>query len=268
MNTKELPGKVVCITGAAGGIGSAIARAFAGAGAHLALLDINEEGLSHLANELRGMRIPPVIVSTAVADLSTEQGVKSSIAEVLSAFGSRIDILVANVGFLIAQRFEELTAEQWHRGFALNFFTHVYACQAAIPLMKRHGGGSIIFTGSDQGLQPDTGLGPYAQAKAAVHSLAKMLARELPSDGILVSAVAPGMTRTPLVERLMEGYAQEFGTDSKTAEKLELQRRGVPLRRLGEPEEVAEAVLYLATAPFCNGTILNISGGNVRSVTC
>jgi len=240
MNTKELPGKVVCITGAAGGIGSAIARAFAGAGANLALLDINEEGLSRLANELRGTRIPPVIVSTAVADLSTEQGVKSGIAEVLSAFGSRIDILVANVGFLIAQRFEELTAEQWQRGFALNFFTHVYACQAAIPLMKQHGGGSIIFTGSDQGLQPDAGL---------------------------VSAVAPGMTRTPLVERLMEGYAREFGTDSKTAEKLELQRRGVPLGRLGEPEEVAEAVLYLATAAYCNGTILNISGGNVRSVT-
>src|SRR6266566_8065294 len=266
MNTKELPGKVVCITGAAGGIGSAIARAFAGAGANLALLDINEEGLSRLAVELRGKRT--VIVSTAVADMSTEQGVKSGIAEVLSAFGSRIDILVANVGFLIAQRFEELTAEQWQRGFALNFFTHVYACQAAIPLMKRQGGGSIIFTGSDQGLQPDAGLGPYAQAKAAMHSLVKMLARELPSDGILVSAVAPGMTRTPLVERLMEGYAREFGTDTRTAEKLELQRRGVSLGRLGEPEEVAEAVLYLATAAFCNGTILNISGGNVRSVTC
>jgi len=178
MTTKELIGKVVCITGAAGGIGSAIARAFVGAGSNLALLDLNEEGLSRLANELRGKRTPPIIVSTAIADLSTEQGVKSGIAEVLSAFGNRIDILVANVGFLIAQRFEELTPEQWHHGFALNFFTHVYACQAAIPLMKQQGGGSIIFTGSDQGLQPDAGLGPYAQAKAAVHSLVKMLARE------------------------------------------------------------------------------------------
>src|SRR5207245_4179856 len=143
------------------------------------------------------------------------------------AFGSRIDILVANVGFLIAQRFEELTAEQWQRGFALNFFTHVYACQATIPLMKKHGGGSIIFTGSDQGLQPDAGLGPYAQAKAAVHSLVKMLARELPSDGILVSAVAPGMTRTPLVETVMEGDAEEFGTDSKKGGRMEGERREV-----------------------------------------
>jgi NAD(P)-dependent dehydrogenase (short-subunit alcohol dehydrogenase family) len=268
MNTKELSGKVVCITGAAGGIGSAIARVFAKAGANLALLDINEAGLLRLAEELRAGQMPSIMVSTAVADLGTERGVKAGIEEVLAAFGSRIDILVANVGFLIAQRFEELTAEQWERGFALNFFTHVYACQAVIPLMKQRGGGSIIFTGSDQGLQPDAGLGPYAQAKAAVHSLVKMLARELPPAGILISAVAPGMTRTPLVEALMEGYAREFGTDTKTAEKLELQRRGVPLGRLGEPEEVAEAVLYLATAAFCNGTILNISGGNVRAVMC
>ncbi|HLL80385.1 MAG TPA: SDR family oxidoreductase [Ktedonobacteraceae bacterium] len=268
MQNNELSGKVVCITGAAGGIGSAIARAFAGAGAHLALLDIDERGLSRLANELPGEQSHSITVSTAVADLSTEQGVKGGISEALAPFDGRVDILSANVGFLIAQRFEELTAEQWHRGFALNFFTHVYACQEVIPRMKRQGGGSIIFTGSDQGLQPDAGLGPYAQAKAAVHSLVKMLARELPPDGILVSAVAPGMTRTPLVETLMEGYAREFQTDRKTAEKLELQRRGVPLGRLGEPEEVADAVLYLATSPFCNGTILNISGGNVRAVMC
>src|SRR5438034_10001039 len=148
MTTKELTGKVVCITGAAGGIGSAIARAFAGAGTNLALLDINEEGLSRLADELRGTRIPPVIVSTAVADMSTEQGVKSGIAEVLSAFGSRIDLMVANVSFLIAQPFEELTAEQCQRGFALNFFTHVYACESAIPAIDRQGGASIIFNGS------------------------------------------------------------------------------------------------------------------------
>src|SRR6266700_7991024 len=104
MTTKKLTGKVVCITGAAGGIGSAIARAFAEAGTNLALLDLDEEGLSRLANELREKQAPPISVSTAVADLGTEQGVKSGIAEVLSAFGNRIDILVANVGFLIAQR--------------------------------------------------------------------------------------------------------------------------------------------------------------------
>jgi NAD(P)-dependent dehydrogenase (short-subunit alcohol dehydrogenase family) len=134
--------------------------------------------------------------------------------------------------------------------------------------MKERGGGCIVFTGSDQALQPDAGLGPYAQAKAATHCFAKMLARELAADGIRVNVVAPGMTRTPLVEVLMEQRAREFGTDTRSAEQRELSTRGVPLARLGEPEEVAQAVLYLATASFCTGTILNLSGGNVRAVMC
>ena len=126
----------------------------------------------------------------------------------------------------------------------------------------------VAPAGSDQALQPDAGLGPYAQAKAATHSFAKMLARELAADGIRVNVVAPGMIRTPLFEVLMEQRAREFGTDLKSAEQGELAQRGVPLARLGEPEEVAQAVLYLATASFCTGTILNISGGNVRAVMC
>ncbi len=83
-----------------------------------------------------------------------------------------------------------------------------------------------------------------------------------------VGVVAPGMTRTPPVEILMEQLAREFGTDTRSPEQRELSTRGAPLARLGEPEEVAEAVLYLATASFCTGTILSISGGNVRAVMC
>jgi len=95
-----------------------------------------------------------------------------------------------------------------------------------------------------------------------------MLARELASNGIRVNVVVPGMTRTPLVEVLMEQRAREFGTDLRSAVQMELSQRGVPLARLDEPWEVAEAVLYLAKASFCTGTILNISGGNVRAVMC
>ncbi len=264
MKESALHGKVALITGAAGGIGSAIARAFAQAGAHLALLDSNEQGLSRLVDSLRDVPAPDVMVHQVACDLSMEQEVNAAFTDALLPFADHLDILVANVGVLIAGRFEDLSLDAWQRAFDLNFFTHVFACRAAIPRMKRDGGGTIIFMGSDQGLQPDAGLGPYAHAKAALHSLAKTLARELPQCGILVSAVAPGMTRTPLVEQLLDGYAREFGTDRTTAEHLELVRRGVPLERLGEPEEVASAVLFLATTPFANGTILQVSGGNVR----
>jgi NAD(P)-dependent dehydrogenase (short-subunit alcohol dehydrogenase family) len=203
-----------------------------------------------------------------VADLRTEQGVREGMVAALAPYEGAIDILVPNVGALISGPFETLSTDQWQQAFAINFFTHVYACRVAVPLMKQRGEGCIVFTGSDQALQPDAGLGPYAQAKAATHSFAKMLARELAPFGIRVNVVAPGMTRTLLVEVLLEQRAQEFGTDLKSAEQMELAQRGVPLARLGEPWEVAEAVLYLATATFCTGTILNISGGNVRAVIC
>jgi NAD(P)-dependent dehydrogenase (short-subunit alcohol dehydrogenase family) len=259
----SLAGKVALITGAAGGIGTAVAHIFAEQGAHLALLDVNVAGLEHLATTLRDQGIT---VQSAAADLSTESGVRASIDAALMPYQDRIDVLIANVGQLIAGRFEQVTAAQWERALAINCLTHVWACQAVLPRMLGQGSGCVVFTGSDQGLQPDAGLAPYAVAKAAAHSLVKVLAREYAPKGIWVSAVAPGMTRTPLVEGLMAQVAEEFGTDQLEAEQLELARRGVPLGRLGEPEEVARAILFLATEPLSNGTILNLSGGNVRSV--
>lgn len=259
----RLQEKVVLITGAAGGFGRAIAKGFAERGACLALLDINTAALEELAGALRASGVS---VQTAVADLSTEQGVREGIAAVLEPYDQRVDILVANVGLLITDACERLTTEQWQQALNINLLSHVWAVSAVVPLMKVRGEGSIVFVGSDQGLQPDAGLAPYAVAKAATHSFMKILARELPPSGIWVNAVAPGMSRTPLVEALMEKYALEFGTDAREAERLELQRRGVPLARLGEPAEVARAVIFLASEPYSNGTILNFSGGNVRSV--
>lgn len=262
MHTK-LYEKVVLITGAAGGFGRAIARAFAEQGAHLGLLDLNGQGLEELAGPLRNSG---VLVQTAIADLSHERGVREGIAAVLSPYDQRVDVLVANVGLLVADTCDRLTSEQWQRALNINLLSHVWATSAVVPLMKARGEGCIVFVGSDQGLQPDAGLAPYAVAKAATHSFMKVLARELPPYGIWTNAVAPGMSRTPLVETLMNQYALEFGTGRAEAERIELQRRGVPLARLGEPEEVARAVVFLASEPFANGAIVNFSGGNVRSV--
>jgi NAD(P)-dependent dehydrogenase (short-subunit alcohol dehydrogenase family) len=247
----DLRNKVVCITGAAGGIGRAIAKAFAWEGANLALLDRDKTGLEELAAALR---TTGVTVQTTVVDLRTAHGVRAGLQAALAPLGGVLDILVPNAGALIAGPFETLESGQLQEAFAINFFTHVYACRVAVPLMQQRGGGCIVFTGSDQALQPDAGLGPYAQAKAATHCFAKMLARELASDGIRMNVVAPAITRTPLVEILMEQRVWELGTDTRSAERRELSTRGVPLGKPGEPEEVAQAMLYLATASFCTGT--------------
>lgn len=258
-----LRNKIVCITGAAGGFGRAFAKAFAGQGAHLALLDINARALDALAQELR--REEAQVVAT-VADLGSAEGVRAGIDAVLAPYGHQIDLLISNVGVLVAGKFEEISNTQLEYGFTMNFFTHVWACQAVLPLMRGRQGANIVLVGSDQGSQPDVGLYPYAQAKSALHSFTKLLAREY-GPAIRVNAVAPGMARTRLVEVLIEKLARDdFQTDSSTAEWLELQRRGVPLGRLGEPQEVADAVLFLAQNGFCTGTILGIDGGNVRGV--
>jgi len=136
----DLRHKVVCITGAAGGIGRAIAEAFAREGARLALIDLNTEGLVVLAAALR---TTGAVVHTVVADLRTEQGVRQGTLAALAPYEGVIDIMVPNVGALIAAPFETLSDEQWQEAFAINFFTHVYACRVAVPLMKQRGGAAL-----------------------------------------------------------------------------------------------------------------------------
>ena len=260
---ESLQEKIVLITGAAGGFGRALAEAFRAEGAHLALIDRDEPGLAAVAADMlaRGGR-----VQTVVADLSTTQGVEDSIATVLTPFHGQVDVLVSNVGVLVAGPFAEMSDAQIEQGGTMNFRTHVWAARAVLPIMAHREGATIIFVGSDQGSQPDSGFFPYAQAKAALHSLTKELAREY-GPTIRVNAIAPGMSRTPLVEGLMARLAREdFHTTVAEAERLELHRRGVPLGRLGEPQEVASAAVFLAQNGFCTGSILDLSGGNRRGL--
>ena len=140
----DLRDKVVCITGAAGGIGRAIAKAFAWEGADLALLDRDKTGVEELAAALR---ITGVTVQTTVVDLRTAHGVREGMQAALAPFGGVLDILVPNVGALIAGPFETLESGQLQEAFAINFFTHVYACRVAVPLMKERGGPGSLRAG-------------------------------------------------------------------------------------------------------------------------
>lgn len=258
----HLANKIVLITGAAGGFGQALAWAFLEEGAYLALLDSNACALERLAATLRAQGAQ---VQATVADLSTVRGVQEGINTVLAPFQGQADVFVGNVGVLVAGAFEQITEEQIASAFTMNFLTHVWACREIIPRMVGRVGANIVLMGSDQGHQPDAGLFPYASAKAALHSFAKVLAREYGPD-LRVNIVAPGMSRTRMVETLIEQLAEEFQTDPMTAERLELERRGIPLKRLGTPEEIAEAVVFLASNPFCSGSTLDISGGNGRGL--
>jgi NAD(P)-dependent dehydrogenase (short-subunit alcohol dehydrogenase family) len=128
--------------------------------------------------------------------------------------------------------------------------------------------GHILLMGSDQGRQPDRELGAYAAANAAVHSLVKTLARELPAQGITVNGIAPGITRTPLVMKdlmalLTERHQME---DLAQAEQREVNKRDIPLGHFGEPEEVAQAVLFIIRNPFSHGSILPLDGGATKTV--
>ncbi|HLG77697.1 MAG TPA: SDR family oxidoreductase [Ktedonobacteraceae bacterium] len=261
----EIQGNTIYITGAAGGIGSAIAEACVKAGAHVALFDKDTEKLALLAEHLHRLSSTSQIVPV-VADLATEAGVQSGIEEALAAFAGQVGVLVSNLGVLITGAFEESTLQDWQQSMALNFFTHVWAIRAVLPYMQQRHQGHIVLMGSDQGRQPDRGLGAYAAAKAAVHSLTKTLAQELPQYGITINCLAPGMTKTPLVDALMATLAQEYGTDVREAERQEIERRGIPLGRLGKPPEVAQAVLFLIQNSFSHGIILPLDGGNTRGM--
>lgn len=258
----KIHGKTIYITGAAGGLGSAIALACVKAGAHVALLDRDAESLAALATCLRAQPNAGKIIPI-VADLSSEEGVQVGIGEALTAFEGRVEVLISNIGVLITGSFAELSSEDWQRAFTLNFFTHVWAIKAVLPQMVSQQHGHIVLMGSDQGKQPDRELGAYAAAKAAVHSLIKTLARELPAHGITVNGIAPGITRTPLVMKdLMALLTKRHQTnDVAQAERLEADRRDIPLGRFGEPEEIAQAVLFLIQNTFSHGSVLPLDGG-------
>src|SRR5258708_6180267 len=227
-----LRNQVVLITGAAGGIGAATARAFAAEGAHLALLDIHERNLYELAG---GLRNGGMVVSIAVADLATWEGVERGIEEVLLAHGGHIDVLVNNVGVCVPRSFDQTTDDDWLSTWNLNFMSYQRASAKVLPRMRAQGSGCIINNASDLARQPESLFPDYAAAKAAVLSLTKCLALQ-EGPHIRVNAVAPGPIETPLWTRpggLADRLARVHHLPPHEAVAHELRVRRLPLERLG-----------------------------------
>ena len=245
----ELDGKVAVITGGASGIGKACAHAMARSGADLSIWDLNQSALDAALDELKqyGHRI-----HTAVVDVSDRAAVDTAMDAVLATFG-RVDIAVANAGIggPIASS-GDYTDEGWHKVISVNLDGVFYTQRAAIRAMKAGGrGGSVINMASILGAVGFASSSAYAAAKHGVVGLTQTAAWEHAADGIRVNAVGPGFIHTPLVEK------------SLTPEVLQFLESQHALQRLGEAEEVAELVAWLASdgASFATGTYYPIDGG-------
>jgi 3-oxoacyl-[acyl-carrier protein] reductase len=239
--------QVAVVTGGARGIGRAVALAFIREGARVALVDIDKTGLAALREEIEKGGGRALAVS---CDISNGSEVREMVNLVQKAFG-RIDILVNNAGIIRRGTIETVTEEDWDRVIAINLKGTFNCCRAVIDPMKRLGCGKIVNVSSIAAKTGDITSAPgYGSSKAGVDALMKTLARQLAPCGIRVNAVSPHAIETEMSAQWPEEKRREIIAS-------------IPLGRLGRPEDVAEAVLFLASesASFITGEILDVNGG-------
>lgn len=247
--SKALQGRVALVTGAASGMGAAIADAFADEGAVLGLADRNVDGARRTAERAR---VAGTDVAVHGVDVSDADATRAMTDAVLEEFG-RIDILVNCAGMLTEVPFVDMSVRTWDEMIAVDLRSVFLCCRWVAPIMVKQGSGRIINISSQLGLKGGESLVHYSAAKAGVIGLTKALARELAPHGVLVNAIAPGPIETPLVD----GISPEW----KKAKQAEL-----PLGRFGVPEEVAPTAVLLAGEPSGNlyvGQVLGPNSGDV-----
>ena len=251
----QFEGKRVLVTGAARGIGRAICEAFAADGAAVVATDVNLAELEPLRSNTSAGRGGSIV--TARLDVTDEDNIAALVAEQ----GGKFDIFVHVAGGVLGQKrqpVETVPAADWDSIYDVNVRGAFLVARAVVPAMKARGGGKMVFISSGAGLGVSlTGIQAYASAKAALISLARQLAHELGPFGINVNAVAPGFLRTsPDYERQWASYG---------AEGQQAMLEQIPLRRIGQPDDISNAVLFLASpfASWITGQTLSVSGGPV-----
>lgn len=249
-------GKGVIVTGGAKGIGRAIALGFVRAGAGVACADIDVAAGADTLALAAGAEGRMIFVE---ADVSRADACRTLVQRCVEAFGG-VDILCNNVGIQPVSSYapaHELPEETWDRIIAVNLKSRFLMAKYCVPEMKARGGGVIVNTASVQGLQSALGVAPYAASKGGDLSLTRQLALEYAKDRIRVLAVNPGTIETPLVADSAAAVGQTIdGLRAKWAANH-------PLDRIGQPEEVAEVVMFLASdkASFMTGCHVNVDGG-------
>jgi NAD(P)-dependent dehydrogenase (short-subunit alcohol dehydrogenase family) len=247
----RLQGKSCVVTGAAFGIGRATATLFAQEEARLIVTDIREEPLVALRTELAATGAE---VEAVVGDVSTDADARQMIETAVDRFG-RLDTLVANAGIIPLLKITEATADDWDHVMAVDGRGMFLCCKYAVEAMLRTGGGAIVCLSSISGEAGQGSQATYGPAKFVASGITKHLAVEWADQGIRVNAVAPGTIRTERVKRLPE--------EPGGAEYLAAIEQRHPMGRIGEPVEVARAILFLASddASFITGAVLPVDGG-------
>ncbi|RNB79807.1 SDR family oxidoreductase [Brevibacillus nitrificans] len=253
MNGQLLAGKTAVVTGAASGMGKAIAKLFAEQGASVVLADLNKEAAEKVAQELPEGKALPV-----QTDVSDDQSVAAMIQQTVSTFGS-VDVLVNCAG--VPQAFtpiEELSLEQWDRTLNVNTKSIFLTARHAVPHMKAGNKGSIINIASIAGIRARPGLNAYCASKGAAIMLSKALAIELAPFKIRVNVINPGPAETPMLGKFINGDEAEV-----EAGKKDIFISSVPLGTLIQPEDIAQAALYLASdlSKIVTGEVMNVDGG-------
>lgn len=243
----KLKDRVAIITGSARGIGKAIALTFLREGAKVAIIDLDKERLEILKKEIKKENKEAM---TIFCDITKSSEANEMVSQVQICFG-RIDILVNNAGIIRRGTIETVTEEDWDRVIAVNLKGTFNCCKAVVEIMKQQGYGKIVNISSIAGKMGDITSAPgYGPSKAGVDALTKTLARQLARYGINANAVSPHAIETEMSAQWSEERRKEIIAS-------------IPLGRLGKPEDVAEAVLFLASdeASFITGEILDVNGG-------
>lgn len=250
-STGRLLGKSALVTGAAAGIGRATAALFAREGARLVVADINSDGLATLRDSLANVTDDVAVVT---ADVSQPVDARRMIDVAVERYG-RLDIAIANAGIIPLASVLEATPADWDEVMSIDGRGMFLTCKYAIEQMLINGGGAIVCLSSISGMAGQSRQSTYGPAKFVASGLTKHLAVEWASQGIRVNAVAPGTINTERVQQLPD--------EPGGLEYLEVVKAAHPMGRLGEPSEVANAILFLVSdeASFITGAILPVDGG-------